>query len=415
MNNLIKKMVLILLLLIAFQMIVQPVLADEQIIMDFFYSGACGSCREKFPVIQEIEQNETYNDRVIINWKDHANNQTAKQEWEDVYVPKIGRVIIFVVIKSETNETILLRDDITEDEIKRNLDLYLAGEDPDSITDENIVEIPFFGKVNLSALSLPVLTVILGGLDSINPCSIFILFILLSLLLHVQSRRRMLLIGGIFIFFSFFWYILFMFILLLTFSSFQAGLIAIVAGSIALIWGVLNIKDFFFFKKGASLSIPDDKKRVFYRQMRKIISASNLTKVIIATIVLAVTVNFFELICSLEWPVIFTTELRLQNLPALQSSLYILAYNVIYVIPLIIIVLLFAYTLGRRTLTEWHGRILKLLSGIMLSSFGILFIVDYKILENVVTPILLLGVSLIATSIIAFLWNKYEEKKGHSL
>jgi uncharacterized membrane protein len=80
---------------------------------------------------------------------------------------------------------------------------------------------------------------------------------------------------------------------------------------------------------------------------------------------------------------------------------------VVYVIPLFIIVLIFVITLGKRKLTEWHGQIMKLVSGIMLTLFGIIFITDYKMLENVLTPVLLLLISLGATAVIAFLYKRY--------
>jgi uncharacterized membrane protein len=61
---------------------------------------------------------------------------------------------------------------------------------------------------------------------------------------------------------------------------------------------------------------------------------------------------------------------------------------------------------------------MKLVTGIMLSSFGVLFLFNYKLLENVVTPILLLIFSLSSTAIIATIWKKYfthKDKKTSQL
>jgi uncharacterized membrane protein len=91
---------------------------------------------------------------------------------------------------------------------------------------------------------------------------------------------------------------------------------------------------------------------------------------------------------------------------------YIIFYNIVYVIPLIIIVFLFVITLGKRKLSEWHGQIMKLETGIMLTSFGLIFLLDYKLLENIITPILLLIFSLTATLIISSIWKKYMGKEG---
>jgi len=87
--------------------------------------------------------------------------------------------------------------------------------------------------------------------------------------------------------------------------------------------------------------------------------------------------------------------------------LYIFFYNVVYVIPLIVIVLIFAFTLGRMKLSEWHGRVLKLFSGLMIASFGVLFIVDYQVLSNVFVPLLIMIYCLVGTFIVSFIWKKY--------
>jgi hypothetical protein len=305
------------------------------------------------------------------------------------------------------NETKIPKQNITYEELIDVIDAYIADLDID-VFDIDSIEIPFLGTVNLSALSLPVLTLVLGGVDSLNPCSIFILFILLSLLIYAQSRKRMLLVGGIFIFFSGLWYLIFMFILLQTLGQLEAGIISISIGIIAILFGVFNIKDF-FFKKGVSFSIPEEKKPGIYKQIRKIVKTPSLFIAIIGTIFLAVTVNLFELLCSLQWPLYFVGRLSLYNYPPLQNYLYIIFYNIVYIIPLIIILLIFVFSLGRMKLTEWQGQRLKLFSGIMILSFGILFIVDYQLLENIFTPLLLLFMSIIATIAISSLWKHYQK------
>jgi hypothetical protein len=219
----------------------------------------------------------------------------------------------------------------------------------------------------------------------------------------------MILIGGVFIFFSGFLYMIFMFLLFETFilSKSYVTIITLIAGIVALSLGIINIKDFFFFKKGASLSIPDEKKPKLYKQMRSLVKNPRLTAALIGTIILAGTVNFYELLCTLGLPLVFTNQLASYNLSNVEYYSYIILYNIVYVIPLIIIVLIFVITLGKRKLTEWHGQIMKLVTGIMLSSFGIIFLVNYQLLENVITPILLLLFSLGGAAGIAYIWKRY--------
>ena len=127
-------------------------------------------------------------------------------------------------------------------------------------TEKFIIPTPF-GQLDLSELSLPVITIILGAIDSINPCSFFVLLFLLSIIIYTRSRKRMLLIGSIFIFFSGFIYFIIMLLLLQAFKfTGEQLIITIIAGIIAIIFGILNVKDYFFFKKGPSASIPDEPK-----------------------------------------------------------------------------------------------------------------------------------------------------------
>lgn len=150
-----------------------------------------------------------------------------------------------------------------------------------------------------------------------------------------------------------------------------------------------------------------NKQRDLYSQMRNLVKTPQLFVAIVGTIVLAATVNFYELLCTLGLPLVFTRQLAAYNLSTVEYYLYIFFYNVVYVIPLIVIVLIFAFTLGRMKLSEWHGRVLKLFSGLMIASFGVLFIVDYQVLSNVFVPLLLLIYCLVGTFVISFIWKRY--------
>ncbi|UCH71760.1 MAG: hypothetical protein JSW62_05010 [Thermoplasmatales archaeon] len=415
-------LIIIAILLFLFQFLASSAIAtDGEITVDFYYNSACGTCVvKKEKVIDKTIETYVEENRIFFQIKDFSNNDTYYDEYRE-YSTEYDIIYPFIIVKNETNMSIIKSESIQAHNtevinesiqyISEILDAYIAGIKPNDTYNEDLIVIDTpFGiiEINISGLSLPILTIVLGGLDSFNPCAFFILIFLLNLLLYAQSRRRMILIGGVFIFFSGLLYIIFMFVLFNAFllTKEHVGIITIIAGAIALTLGVVNIKDFFFFKKGASLSIPEDKKPGLYKQMRDLVKNPQLTTAIIGTIILAATVNFYELLCTLGLPLVFTQKLALYDLSTIEYYLYIFFYNVVYVIPLIIIVLIFVFTLGRRKLTEWHGQIMKLVTGIMLTSFGVLFIVDYQLLENIVTPILLLFFSLTATAIISYIWKK---------
>ena len=186
-------------------------------------------------------------------------------------------------------------------------------------------------------------------------------------------------------------------------------IITIVAGIIAIIFGILNVKDYFFFKEGPSASIPDSQKSRLYKQMRKIVKITSIPSLIIATIILALSANTVELLCSLNLPVIYTAILLSYNLDLFTSYIYLFIYNFVYVIPLMIIVGITVMTLGHWKLSEFQGRLLKLFSGVMIFSLGEILLLNPIMLSNVFMAIIILILSLGVTFIIYLISKKYNE------
>lgn len=266
---------------------------------------------------------------------------------------------------------------------------------------EDIIVLPLVGEVDLRQTSLPYQTLIIAGLDSFNPCAFFVLFTLLGLLVHVQSRRRVLLIGGIFVFFSGFIYFIFMAAWLNFFLlSGEIAAVTAVAGVIALIIALINIKDFFYFRKGVSLSIPDSAKPKLFDRMRRLMKASSFPSIILGTVVLAVAANTYELFCTAGFPMVFTRMLTLQNLSQASYYLYLALYNVIYVIPLGTIVVIISITLGAKKLSEWQGQVLKLVSGMMMLGLGAVLLLRPELLNNLLVTAGLLAASLASSAVI---------------
>ncbi|MEW6418006.1 MAG: hypothetical protein AB1480_07780 [Nitrospirota bacterium] len=267
----------------------------------------------------------------------------------------------------------------------------------------NIVNIPLIGKVDTSEMSLPFITLIIAGLDSFNPCAFFVLFSLLGLLVYAQSRKKMLIIGSVFVFFSGFIYFLFMSAWLNLFLLMgQVSTITKVAGVISLIIAAINIKDFFVFKKGISLTIPESAKPKLFDRMRRLMKSTSLLSILVGTAVLAVAANSYELLCTAGFPMVFTRILTLNNLPMSSYYMYLVFYNLIYVVPISIIVIAFTVTLGRKKLTEWGGRVLKLVSGTMMLGLGLVLLLNPSLLNNMLISLLLLSAALAVSVIVAF-------------
>ncbi|MDY6992833.1 MAG: hypothetical protein SVR94_09555 [Pseudomonadota bacterium] len=268
------------------------------------------------------------------------------------------------------------------------------------------LQVPGLGTLEPQHFSLPVLTLIIASLDAFNPCAFFVLLFLLSLLVHTRQRSRMLLIGSIFVFFSGLIYFLFMAAWLNVFLYMgELRIVTVIAALIAIIVALINIKDFFWFKQGVSLSIPDQAKPSLYQRIRGLTLSTHLAPLIFSTVILAIVANAYELLCTSGFPMLYTRILTLNELTTHDYYLYLAFYNLIYVIPLMIIVLIFTYTLGSRKLAESEGRALKLVSGLMMLGLGGVLLIVPQWLTQLMVAVTILAVALILSGII-IIWDK---------
>ena len=264
------------------------------------------------------------------------------------------------------------------------------------------LELPLIGPVDPGALSLPVLTVTLAGLDAFNPCAFFVLLFLLSLLVHARDRRRMLLIGGVFVFCSGLVYFVFMAAWLNVFLLVgELRIITLLAGVLAVVIGGLNVKDYFAFQQGPSLSISDEAKPRLFKRMRGLVGAERLPTLLVGAVALAIVANSYELLCTAGFPMVYTRALTLHDLSTSGYYLYLALYNIIYVLPLLIIVLVFVWTLGSRKLQEREGRLLKLLSGAMMAGLGLMLLFYPEGLSDALSSLLVIAAALTLTGLAA--------------
>ncbi len=244
----------------------------------------------------------------------------------------------------------------------------------------DFIVVPLLGKLRISKISLPIFTIVIAGLDSFNPCAMWVLTFLLTLLIYSESRKKMLFVGLIFVFASAFIYFLFMTAWLNLFLLIgYTYLLRILVGIVAVLMGVVDLKDSFWFKKGLSFTIPDSVKPKLFKKMRKIVKDVKYSElislsVVVGTIALAVTANLVEFACTAGFPAIYTRVLTLRHLPLLTYYLYLIVYNIIYVVPLLVIVLVFSLTLGAHKFSERSGRIMKFIGGLLMLILGLLLI-----------------------------------------
>jgi cytochrome c biogenesis protein CcdA/glutaredoxin len=232
-----------------------------------------------------------------------------------------------------------------------------------------------FDAWDAESLGLPAFTIVLGLLDGFNPCAMWVLLILLSVLVGVRDRRKVVAIAGTFVLVSGLAYFAFMAAWLNVFVLIGwSRPVQVAIGLIALVIGAIHAKDFFAFKRGISLSIPESAKPTIYRHIRGIVRADNISAAIAGTFVLAVLVNVLELLCTAGLPAIYTQVLSTRAESAWAYYGYLALYNVAYMFDDAVMVTIAVVTLHRMNLQEKHGRWLKALSGAVMLGLGLLLV-----------------------------------------
>ena len=236
----------------------------------------------------------------------------------------------------------------------------------------DVINVPVLGELSMTRLGLPLFTFLVGLVDGFNPCAMWILVFLLSVLVNIKDRRKILLIAGTFVVVSGLAYFAFMAAWLNLFLL--IGIVRpvqIILGVLALLIGVINIKDFFAFKKGVSLSIPESSKPGLYRRVREIVTAKYLTVALTGVVALAVVVNMVELLCTAGLPAVYTQILTLQDLPVWKNYSYLALYISAYMLDDAMLLTIVVATLSHRKLQEREGRWLKLISGIVILALAL--------------------------------------------
>ena len=232
-----------------------------------------------------------------------------------------------------------------------------------------------FGGLSADRLGLPLFTLALGLIDGFNPCAMWVLLFLLSILVRFQDRRRMALIAGTFVFVSGAIYYAFMaawlnLFLLVGFSHWLRWLLA----GIAIAIGLVNLRDFFDGNRGYTLAIPESAKPGIYARVRNVLRTDRLAASMTGVAVLAVLVNFIELLCTAGLPAIYTAVLAQHDLSGPAYYGYLGLYILAYIADDALMVAIAVMALGSRKLSERGGRWLKCISGLVMLLLGLVML-----------------------------------------
>lgn len=222
-------------------------------------------------------------------------------------------------------------------------------------------------------IHLPTLGIVVGSalVDSINPCAIGVLILMISVTLSGHGgTKKMLTLGGLYTLAVFTTYLLAGLGLVYFLSSiplFVTEYLSLTVGGLIILAGLVEVKDYFWYGHGFSLGIPV----YFAGRIHKL--AKNTT--IPGVILLGAFVSAVELPCTGAPYLAIITILSLNfNFTAL---LLLVLYNIIFVAPLIIILLLVALGVNLQAVKQWKQESrghMRLAIGLLLIGLGWLLI-----------------------------------------
>lgn len=266
----------------------------------------------------------------------------------------------------------------------------------------DVISLPIVGDIDAGKHSLALTTVLIAAVDGFNPCSLWVLSILLALTLRTGSRRTIAVIGLVYIFVTALVYALFIGGLFSIFAIVNVTpWVRIIVALFATAFALINIKDFFWFKKGVSLTIPESRKPRIYQGIRGVLAAADsMPALVTTTTVLAAGVSVVELACTAGFPILWTNILSAREVSFTVFILLLVLYMLIYQLDELIIFGGAVLTLRASKLQEKQGRLLKLVGGMLMLSLAIVMLVRPELMNNVGTSLMVFAAAALATLVV---------------
>jgi len=339
--------------------------------INLFYSKYCPHCKKEKEFLATLK--EKYPEVSIVEYEiaENVSNQEILADFYEKYnVPKNEQGWVPVTF-TPTKYFIGFNE-----QVAKGIENCLRECLGEHLVVQQKIKVPLFGEINIAKLSLPVLTILLGTLDGFNPCAMWVLVILVSLLLSLKSRKKIALVGGVFIFAEGLLYFLIMAAWLNVFLALSyVSLIRILIGLFGIGFGVWRLRDFVNWKPGVCKVAGDTKsQQKITEKIKNILKPSAMPATILGVIGLAFGVNLIEFLCSAGFPTIFTRILSLQNLSIWQYYFYLVFYNFFYMLDDFIVFGVAFFTLSRFNFSDRYNRWSTLIAGLLILILGLFLI-----------------------------------------
>ena len=386
--------------------------ANESVNIYLFYGDGCPHCA----ALEEYLNNEYSSDKNVIVYKYEVWNNKENQElWkkvENITGEEAKGVPYFVIgdeiyqgysagstwekkvdkaikkaKKNDYNDNVGITLGVVEGKIKESKQNSNSSFDPSKkeadISDYTKKEDApntkldiFNTTIDLKDMSLPVIAVIIGLVDGFNPCAMWVLIFLITMLFDYPSRKKMWILGCTFLFTSAFIYFLFM-MSFLKVAEFISGIkiLQILIALFALAFGIINVYRYFKTKDVGCDVVDKNKRRKIMTRIKKIVSNKSFILALVGIVFLAVSVNLIELLCSLGLPVMFTQILAYNNVTGIKNILYIILYIIFFLIDDLIVFFVAMKTLKITAISNKYSKYSHLIGGLIMLIIGILMLV----------------------------------------
>lgn len=387
--------IFLLFLLIVLILPIKAFAQTDKLNIYLFYGESCPHCRELEEFLEPyLKQNEN----VILNKYEVWNNKDNQEKLNEVQkilndnssgVPYliIGNNVITGYDSEITPERIKSTINYYQNiEYKDKVGIYLGTTTEEKEQDKNDIKkyedeeinIPILGKKKGKEVPILLSAIIIGLVDGFNPCAMWILIFLISMLLGIKNKKRKWTLGITFLLSSGVVYFLFL-ISWLNLAVFLNKIIFIRMGIslIAIFFGLLTILKFFLVHEEDGCEVVDQKRRKkIITSIKKIVKEKSFALAVLGIIILAVSVNIIELLCSLGLPVMFTQILTVNELSKISQIIYSIIYVIFFLIDDIIVFFIAMKTLEIKAISNKFGKYSHLIGGIIMLIIG--FLMLYK-------------------------------------
>lgn len=342
---------------------------EDNIINIYFFRGeGCPHCalEEEF---FEKELKKKYDNIKIYDfevWQNEENSRLLNLVKERFRLKNSN--VPFTIIG---NKYFIGFSNTTKDKIYNILDEYTGKK-----VSSNTYRIPIVGEVNVKKFSLPLIAIILGFIDGFNPCAMWILLFLINILIGGKDKKRMFILGNIFLLTSGLVYFLSMLgisiVLNITTIIWIRNIIAFIAVTI----GIYNIRTYIQTKNDDGCHVvKDEKRKDLFKKIKKYTNKKSILIASLGMITLAASVNLVELACSLGFPAVFSEILAINKVKSINRVLYLLLYDIFYMLDDIIIFYIAILTLNIKAISHKYTKYSNLIGGIIILLIGLLLLI----------------------------------------